>query len=621
MIDIKSWFGALSGETGVVTGLDVGQNAVKAVTFTRGKGGVIQATARRLSREAEGILDEADLFSHLPAWLASVDGGGGETVVGIPQHFTTVQISSFPKEAAKGMDGMVAFQTRQLADLSDESFVHDYCVMASDDGKELPVLIGICLEALIQERMEKYSAANIRVVDFSISSLAMTSAFLHLHPDSAHDGKVHLLLDIGTENTTMVAVRNGRVHFCGSLDFGGERYQAAMAETNKRDGRDDRRGIRGPARRTHIRTRDQESALGQVAQMLVAEIRSGIEYWQEQHEDDDLAAGEPDCLFLCGGGASLPGLLDFLERSLTCSVHLLEVPDLGDDHHGGEFVVAYGLALQAARRSPLTLSLAPASLKWHARREKRSNVLICVAALLFVALLSLFMYEWRHLNDQHLRLDRDLKTVRKYASVITDLEKASETLVGLETVQLPVIEHGNRALRFARALERLSNLKGPRDWFVYFGDRQAFDAGKADTVPLQPSTKSVKTVPNPFAVEIYTQSPEDGKVQGPRFPVAAETEPMRDMVAAGYTLLVKNDPYGSVRLMKDKLNDDPLFTDVDVLPASEASGREDIFSAWSDYIERERRQRGLSHDLRRFSLQLSFAQTDITHAQKPEKKQ
>lgn len=617
---MKSWIGTLSGDSGAVTGLDVGQNAVKAITFARGKGGSLNVTASRLSREAEGILDEEDLFSHLPEWLSSISASGCETVVGIPQHFTTVQITSFPKEAAKGLDGMVDFQTRQLADLSDENFVHDYCVMDSDDGKQLPVLIGVCLENLIQERVETFGAANIRVSDFSISSLAMTSAFLNLNPGFAHDGKVYLLLDIGTENTTMVAVRNGRIHFCGSLDFGGERYQAAMNESKKPDSKEERSRLRRSPRRTHIRTRDQESALGQVAQMLVAEIRSGIEYWQEQHEDDELAAGEPEGLFLCGGGASLPGLLDFLERSLTCGVHLLEVPGLEEDKNGGEFVVAYGLALQAAGRSPLTLSLAPPSLKWHARREKRSNLLICVAALLFVALLSLFIWEWRNLKDRHLRLDRELRDVKKYGSIIKDLEKSSETLVALETVQLPVIEHGNRALRFARALESLSRLKGPSDWFVYFGDRQAFDAEKAGSVSPQISGRSEKAIPNPFAVEIYTESTVDGKNQEPAFPVADETAPMREMVAAGYTLLVKNDPYGSVRLMKDKLNKDSLFTDVDVLPASEALGREDIFSAWSDYIEQERKRKALPHDLRRFTLQLSFAETDITHAQKPEKK-
>lgn len=617
---MTSWIDTLSGENGTVAGLDIGQNAVKAVTLTRSGGGATRATAYRLSREAEGILDDEDLFNHLPEWLSGIHAADCETVVGIPQHFTTVQITSFPKQAAKGLEGMVDFQTRQLADLSDERFVHDYCVMTSDDGRELPVLIGVCLENLISGRVEKFRAANVRVSDFNISSLAMASTFLDLNPDRAHDGNVYLLLDIGTENTTMVAIRNGRVHFCGSLDFGGERYQAAMAATNNGPEKADKARVRRSMRRTHIRTRDRESALGQVAQLLVAEIRSGIEYWQEQHEDDELAAGEPAGLFLCGGGAALPGLLDFLERSLACDVHLLEIPDLADDQKGSEFVVAYGLALQAAGRSPLNLSLAPKSLKWQARRVKRTNFLIGVAALLLVSFVSLFILEWQNLKDRHLRLDRELTDMKKYGAIIQELEKTSETITSLETVQLPVVEHGNRALRFAQALDRLSQLKGGQDWFVYFGDRQAFDADKKALVnPRDPSSRPGKSDLNPFRVELYTKDPEGGHAQGPTYPVAGETTPLQSMVAAGYTIEQKNDPYVSVRLMKDKLNKNPFFTAVDVLPASETLGREDVFSVWNTYLEQERTHRRLPHDLRRFTLQLSFAETDITHAKKTDK--
>lgn len=602
---VKTLVGKLAGECVPAIGLDVGQNAVKVVVFARPDGRIRKPVAFRLDRKAEGIVDDDDLFSHLGDWLTTVGARTGDIVVGIPQHVTTVQITRFPPESVKALDAMVAFQTHQLAELSDDTFVHDYRVMGGGTGGDLPVVIGVCLNTIVRNRAERYAAAGIRLADFGIGSLAMASAFFDLRPELGEDGKSYLLLDIGSESTTMVVVCNRRILFCGTLDFGGDAYSAALGQQQEDS------GARRSLRRTHIRSRDQDSAVGKMAQVLLAEIRSGIDYWHEQHEQQEGGA-QPDGVFLCGGGAALPGLLDFLERSMDSPVAILHVPGIGEAGAGSEFVTAYGLALHAAGCSEFALSLAPPEIKWHATREKRANVLVAATAALILLLAALFALEWRSLGIRTRQVDQQLAELRRCEAVIAELEKAAGELQALETVQLPVIEHGNRAGKFARAIAVLSEAKGKDDWFVYLGDREAFDAGKkslaAETGARRPGTVAP---PNPFAAPVF-RSGGDESTPGTGFPVAAQTMPLSGMVAVGYTRLIDDESYRTVREMIEALNKSAFFSDADVLAASELLGREAVFSGWTDYLETEREKRQLPHEVRRFMLRLPFAENEIT---------
>lgn len=608
---LKPFIKRLAGESAPVVGLDVGQSSVKAVKFERRGGMLSKPEVFKLSREEEGFVDDEELFSHLAEWLSSIGAKGADVVVGIPQHVTTVQITSFPKESSKALDGMVAFQTSQLADLSDDAFVHDYHVMGDGEGEQLPVIIGVCLETIVQDRAEKFVAAGVKVVDFGISSLAMASAFVDLRPELSEDGKVYLLLDIGTESTTMVVVSNGRIDFCGTLDFAGESYVAAMAEQWGKGASE----VRSSARRPHIRTRGEESELGRVAQSLVAEIEAGIEYWHEQSDDEGSEVSHVDGIMLCGGGGTLPGLLDFLERSMECEVALLNAPGVKKDGNGAEFAVAYGLALQAAGRSHIALSLAPAYLKWHAKREKRGTILMVAAVSLAIALPAGFALQWRNLDTKDKAYDKQLAHLEKCEDIIEDLGRTGEELKTLETVQLPVLEYGNRAWRYSNALELIAALKADSDWFVYFGDRGAFDMGKpkTDREIAEREREKRGEVINPFAAPVFRM---EGKVdpEGPMYPVAEETEPLDGLVAAGFSKLVKGEPYQSISELIQKLGSHPFFGDVDLLVASEALGREDIFAEWYEYIEEQRTRGRLPHGLTRFMLRLTFSQPDVKHA-------
>jgi len=97
---------------------------------------------KTLDARAEGIIDDVELRHSVAEWLRQIGWASRELSLGLPQYLTTTQVSDFPPDVTDGLDEMVAYETRQLAGLSEESFIHDYQVMGPRYGRKNPVLIG-----------------------------------------------------------------------------------------------------------------------------------------------------------------------------------------------------------------------------------------------------------------------------------------------------------------------------------------------------------------------------------------------------------------------------------------------------------------------------------------------
>ena len=163
-----------------MVGLDIGTATVKAVRIEERGRDVVGVEARTFDARAEGILDEREFRNSVAGWLAQSGWDREEISAGLPQYLTTTQVSDFPAGASDGLADMVAYETRQLAGLSEEAFVHDYQVMPPRFGRRNPALIGICRESVARERADALLAAGINLVELSMNGTAVASAFCQL---------------------------------------------------------------------------------------------------------------------------------------------------------------------------------------------------------------------------------------------------------------------------------------------------------------------------------------------------------------------------------------------------------------------------------------------------------
>lgn len=206
------------------TGLDIGQTTAKVVCLSRSGRKAVVTRAEIFRFRDEGILGDAEqeTFQAIGSWLKELKLLNQRVVLGLPQYMATTQVNDFVK-GVKGpeLERMVSYETTQLAGISDDAFLHDYAILPAGNGRANPVLIGICREANVDDFTGKAAEVAIAMEDVAMDGLAMVNAFVQLHPDEARGAGVQLLMDIGTETTTVAVVCAGQALYIGSMMFGG----------------------------------------------------------------------------------------------------------------------------------------------------------------------------------------------------------------------------------------------------------------------------------------------------------------------------------------------------------------------------------------------------------------
>ncbi|MCK5803849.1 MAG: pilus assembly protein PilM [Lentisphaeria bacterium] len=321
-------------------GIDVGSSGVNAVALTLVRKEVQIEKLDTHDTGAEGILNDAELYASLGEWLTARKWAKRELVFGLPQFVCTTQVADFPAGSASGLEDMVSYETQQLAGLSEEGFIHDYAVMQALFGRKNPVLIGVCRESVVRERIAAISGAGVAPAALAMQGLAAVNALLWLQPEVVEEPTPQILLDLGKEGTTVAVVAAGQPLYVGSLDFGSYLYTRALAGKMKCD--------EGEAEiRKHQLDLTQEaptSAVFQVTRKLETELQYAVEHWRAQ-ERGELNEVPISGVWLCGGGARLGGLSEILESRLDCPVRLFGPTDSEGGQPMPEHVTAFGLAL------------------------------------------------------------------------------------------------------------------------------------------------------------------------------------------------------------------------------------------------------------------------------------
>lgn len=606
-----------------VVGVDIGNAEVKAVALgVRGKRIAVLGMQTLDTRE-EGIIDDAELRGTVAEWLSQIGWINRELSHGIPQYLTTTQVSDFPPGATTGLDEMVAYETRQLAGLSEEGFMHDYQVMEPFFGRKNPALIGICRESVVRDRTEALGLAGIPLVELSMNGLAVANAFFDLHPEALNIRDPQLLLDMGAESSSVIVVAAGQVLFVGSLLFGADKVTQALAK---------HLGIREEEaekvkRTARLNPADTLSPLYQTAQQLENELRTSVEHWRAQ-ERQEIAGKMFAQIWLSGGGAQLAGLDDYLSRTYGCEAKVFGPVDRETKTVMPTLVTAYGLALQGLGRAHISVSLCPPEIRWTRIRRKRFGYLISTTLVVAVALTCLLLNYYRRLEAEKAHIAARMAEIDKCSGLIPQLEKTTSAIRHYERMLIPFAEKGNRARRFLNAIDELREARASEDWFVYLADEASYQAKR--NVEKSPGSEAPegrtekRPAPSLFRAPTPTEESAGTDSEFAKLVPVREIDQMETLIVGVFTPYQRGNRYGPVREVVRKLNrKDPagkklntpgLFDGVDLLPEDDRVGREDIFREWTELFEENPGKKFMDYTLR-----LPFEKLDVDLAITDEK--
>ncbi len=583
-------------------GLDLGQSSAKLVQVAlRGKTVQVVRGATFDARK-EGLLDEAEMYAGTASWLKEQGLAERDFCIGLLQHLATTQVSDFPPQASGDeLTGMVRFETVQLAGLSDEAFASDYHVMAPEYGRKNPVLIGICRQAVIDERNRAFAQVGIRVGDVAMEGLAAANALFFLHPDALAEKAPQLILDVGAESSTLLIIASGQVLYVGALLFGADKFTKALAALA---GSSDS----APQR---LDLSQFDSPLIGVNRQLEGEIRNSIEHWRAG-ERPEISGKAFSKIWVCGGGAKLEGLAASLGRSYGCVGEAFGPATGSGGQADPQLAVALGLALQGLGHATIAISLCPAVIQWtRIRRQRFGYLLAAVIILLSLTVIYMFRYS-AGLERRAQDLTAQKANLEKCRDLIPKLEEHTQLIQHHEKMLLPVVEKANRGGRFLKSIEVLAAAQAENDWFIYLADELSFEEGKPkdDKTGAAPAPERAQAKGGAFPGAISLDS-SDASVPQLQATLVSGIEQTRSLVMAGYSPKAGGDFLVPVKALRDRLNESALFEGVDSLPKPERVGRDEtIFLPWGTYLL-GLAERRITGPFVPYMFRLPFAELDI----------
>jgi len=588
-------------------GLDIGQTTTKLVVLQSSPQGIKVAKSAVINNWEEGIVTPEELGQHLGTWLREQGASRQDLIVGLPQYMAIAQLSDFPPAKRQQLSRMVALETQQLAGLSDEAFLHDYCPLPPFLTYQNPVMIGVCRARVARDRLEPLISQGLHVGDVAMDGKALAASFAHLLPDNRLDDKLYLVLDIGLDNTTMVVMRAGQMVHVASVGVGGHIFTSALARHLG--------ASETEAERTKMDSRilisHLDSPLTQAARTFASELHGALEHWHFQGDDEEAggttSAARFKGVYLCGGGARLGGLSEFLEAMFDCPVSLLTAPGSAQGERNPQYAIAYGLALEGLAQRGDRISLAPPVVTWTTQRMRRAPYLYASLLLFTFGLAIYLITSYIGLQTEAAQLRASRAQLDQCRQMIPDLE-TTQTQIRLARVMLqPVVACANRNEILLHSIALLSKYEQQGDWLILLADEVKY-YNLPEPIPLATSAP----VGNPQDTLLGMSRPAKSGVSAT--PVnrygAWQCEPWHGLVASGFTPPRDHDQWASVRKLVDGLNADKgsIFTRVDTLTDGERSATDfNLVKAWWE-----------SFKLKSFALRLPLRDPEfVVEAPKP----
>lgn len=564
-----------------VLGLDIGQSAVKAVVLARRGGDVRVVDQAVFDFQAEGVLDESELWDQLEGWLAQCRFDGLETVVGIPQYFATTQVNDFPVGEGEDLERMVEYETQHLAGLSDESFIHHFVAMPESGDKRNPALIGVCRAAVVEERCSALTENGVHVTDVGLTGTAFASACLALTPPK-HEKNLTLALDVGTENAT-VAILRGRTAL----------HISSIPE-----------GLGGGYTR--------EKAADQVC----SETALALEQWREQ-ESASSQSSTPDRILLAGGGARESLIKEALSAHFKCPVSVVGIAPESGGHSDPRLVTAYGLALQGLRRAAFPLSMMTADAQSALRRRRRFKYIVLAAILLsgLIAYCEATLF-WG-LEQRAGWVQDALVNIEQCHRYVPDLDSLSIQRQMLRRTVLPVAAKAASGPRYLETVQALvdacgnlgrpaNDQKVPNAWVVYLADTATFDLHSQELPEVAALPRHRRPGRGPAVPPIMPgtggSALPEASSEWYQLRSAQEVAPVAGMVAGILAQTPDSEPFMYVSRLIRMLEALPDFQRVDLLAQQEQTGLGKVFEPWTRALLMNR-----IRNVRGFMIKIPFA--------------
>ncbi|TDJ71521.1 MAG: hypothetical protein E2O39_08175 [Planctomycetota bacterium] len=336
----------------------------------------------------------------IEAGWAHMDPGFKPTFarVGLTGRDMNIRYTRVPQVPDWQLRNLMRFEVEEIGDQSGSEVASDFNLlpaMPEIEGEDV-VLLAMARESLLESHAEGVKAIGGTLDAFSPSAVALYNSWTHY--GVVEDDTV-LIANIGHDNTDVVISRGPDLLFARNLSGGSRLFDDAIAQRfSVSSAQAEKLKIQvatlrpGAQYETPNHERASRAILGAAGQLLSL-LQSTVLFCKSQVKIGGLKI---DRVLLCGGGAALDGLPEYLAAGMGVPAEHFDpfrvvdtsalAPEAASELDGYklESVVALGLATMASDPDAYSLEILPRSLA--RKREFWGGTAWLVAAAVFAVL-------------------------------------------------------------------------------------------------------------------------------------------------------------------------------------------------------------------------------------------
>ena len=308
---------SLFGRKKTTIGLDIGSGLIKIAVIDHGNGDpeltkvVITPLLADAIVEGEvmdpGIVTDAIRSAMDEAGVKSrgvVTAVGGRDVI-----IKKIQIERVKEQQAREL---MRWEAEQHVPFDMESVELDFQILDPDgDGMEMQVLLVAAKRELVENKMRMLTDAGIAPSIVDVDAFALHNAFELNHPDAMRG--VVGLVNIGHDVTNINVLDEGVPILTRDITVGTRRFREDLQRE---------RGVSAEEAEQLLQGFDRSPHLDAVIESRGEEIAVGVERAAAFLASSSRSASPLRVVFVCGGGARVPGLADALGKRLRIPVEL-----------------------------------------------------------------------------------------------------------------------------------------------------------------------------------------------------------------------------------------------------------------------------------------------------------
>ncbi len=306
-------------------GLDINDLSLKIVKLKK-KGNRFELASFNEARIAQNIIedgvikDEASLVKIIKSAYNTVKGKKITTkyvIASLPEEKSFLQVIQVPKMTEDELRLAVPLEAENYIPLPINEVYLDFQVIPQikDYLNHMDVLIVAMPKKIVDSYVSCIKKAGFIPVILEAESQAIARALVEKETNSS----LLILIDFGENNTDFIIFSGQSMRFTCSIPISSQLLTGAISEALKISFEEAEKlkieqGLLGE-KISHI--------IMPILEDLSGQIKKYINFYREHSSYEYLLAdGKTDTIFLCGGGAELKGLTEFMSKELSASVKL-----------------------------------------------------------------------------------------------------------------------------------------------------------------------------------------------------------------------------------------------------------------------------------------------------------